>query len=109
TPPPARTEIWFNSLFHLRSFLERASALVVRHPELSSRNPMSQLTAKAHLMQTPIDLGAAQLVPPVRPVRRDPRTLFVETRGADIDLLNAALDRLHTRGEDFRLITIGPV
>src|SRR6266478_3562319 len=31
----AATEIWFNSLFHLREFLSRASAYVVRHSELS--------------------------------------------------------------------------
>src|SRR5215218_6870796 len=34
----AATDIWFNSLFHLRDFLSRASAFVARHPELSSRN-----------------------------------------------------------------------
>ncbi len=54
----AATEIWFNSLYHLRTFLERASALVEKHPELSSRNPMPQLTAKAHLMRPPLDWSA---------------------------------------------------
>src|SRR5438045_1095787 len=43
----AATEIWFNSLFHLRDFLARASALVARHQELQGRNPMHELTAKA--------------------------------------------------------------
>ena len=35
----AATEIWFNSLYHLRMFLARASALVKRHPDLAARSP----------------------------------------------------------------------
>src|SRR6266496_111651 len=46
----AASEIWFNSLFNLRTFLSRASGLVARHPELQMRNPMPRLAAKAHLV-----------------------------------------------------------
>ncbi len=105
----AATEIWFNSLYHLRSFLERASALVEKHPELSSRNPMPRLTAKAHLMRPPVDLGPVLERRTAPPVRRNPQTIFVETRDADVGLLNTALDRLADRGVAFRLVTIGPV
>ena len=36
----AATEIWFNSLFHLRSFMARdLPPTVRRHPELASREP----------------------------------------------------------------------
>src|SRR5580765_6643156 len=37
----AATETWFNSVFHLRDFLARASALVARHQELQGRNPLN--------------------------------------------------------------------
>src|SRR6266536_659125 len=56
----AATEIWFNSIFHSRDFLARASALVARHPELSGRKPMPELTAKAHLMRPPVDFAPIQ-------------------------------------------------
>src|SRR3954447_2443376 len=45
----AASEIWFNSLYHLRSFLARADALVRRHPELSNHNPMAEMTAKSQV------------------------------------------------------------
>lgn len=105
----AATEIWFNSLYHLRTFLARASALVDKHSELSSRNPMPQLTAKAHLMRPPVDLGPVQELRGANADRRNRQTIFVETRDADVTLLNASLDRLSQSGTPFRLITVGPV
>jgi len=104
------TEIWFNSLYHLRSFLGKASKLVDRHPELSSHNPMADVTAKAQVMPPPIDLNliahvkATAKLPP-----RDPRAIFVDTRDADVTLLNEGLAVLAKAGEKFRLITVGPV
>src|SRR3954471_5438963 len=53
----AAGEIWFNSIYHLRAFLAKASAFVDRHPELSGRNPMPELMAKAHVMHPPVDLS----------------------------------------------------
>ena len=50
----AATEIWFNSLFHLRSFMARATALVRRHPELSARNPLPPIMGKAQVMLPPL-------------------------------------------------------
>ena len=105
----AATEIWFNSLFHLREFLNRASALVARHPELSSRNPMPEITAKAHLMRPPVDFQPIQDTLMQSPVQRKKKTIFVDTRDANVQLLNAALSTVHRRGEKFELITIGPV
>ncbi|HET6248717.1 MAG TPA: DUF3524 domain-containing protein [Tepidisphaeraceae bacterium] len=106
----AATEIWFNSTFHMRSFLASATALVDSHPELSSHNPMADVTAKAHLMPPPIDLN---LVPHVRSTMtvppRDPRAIFVDTRDGQLRMLNAALAELASRGQRFRLITVGPI
>jgi hypothetical protein len=105
----AATEIWFNSSYHLETFVERASSVVTRHAELSSRNPLPHLRAKAHVMLEPIDLSAANGIPSERRPARNPRSIFVETRDVDMELLNDALERLLRRGEKFKLITIGPV
>ena len=106
----AATEIWFNSAYHLRTFLDAASNLVDRHSELSSHNPIPEVKAKAIVMPPPTDLN---LVPHVKSMAklppRDPRAIFVDTRDAQVRILNAALAELASRGERFRLITVGPV
>jgi hypothetical protein len=106
----AAAEIWFNSSYHLKTFLTRGSALVARHPELTSHNPMGAITGKARLVTPPMDLGY------VRDVRaafsqpaRVPDTIFVETRDADMSLLNRSLELLQQSARKFRLITVGPV
>lgn len=104
----AAGEIWFNSLFHLRTFLSRASALVEKHLELSTRNPMPELAAKAQLIFPPMDLAAVHELVEGRAIARQKRTIFIDTRDADIALLNAALGTLHRRNEKFSLITVGP-
>jgi hypothetical protein len=73
----AATEIWFNSLYHLRTFLAKASSLVRRHPELSARNPMPELTAKAQLMHPPIDFSVLHELAKQR-IRRDKRIVFLQ-------------------------------
>jgi hypothetical protein len=135
----AANEIWFNSLYHLRTFLAKASALVKRHPELSFHNPMPQLTGKAQLMLPPVDLApppshasvtadehgagggngdvsaalassasTGALVAPALP-QRNKRRIFVETRDANVNRLNLALQNVSRWGEKFELITVGPV
>src|SRR5579864_7115424 len=105
----AATQIWFNSEYHLKSFLARGGALVARHPELASRDPMAAIAAKAHLVPPPMDLGAVSEVRGSSSIARRDDTIFVETRDADVQLLNAALDLLHGPGREFKLITVGPV
>jgi hypothetical protein len=105
----AATEIWFNSEYHLETFIERAAAVVTRHAELSNHDPIPHVRAKARVMFEPIDLGAANAIAPARKPKRNPRAIFVETRDVDIELLNDALERLVRRGEQFKLITTGPV
>jgi hypothetical protein len=99
------TEIWFNSLHHLKTFLARATALVRRHAELHSMDPMPALTSKAQLMQPAVDLalGRGDDAPPVRANRR----IIVESRGADVRLLSAALDILERQSESYELAMIG--
>lgn len=106
----AATEIWFNSAYHHSSFMAAVKKLVERHFELSSANPLPGVMAKSLLMHPPIDLN---LVPHIRSAyrmpQRDPRAIFVDTRDAQVRVLNAALSELASRGEKFRLITVGPV
>jgi hypothetical protein len=102
-------EIWFNSLFHLRDFLNKATGLVRRHPELSSRNPIPELTAKAQLMLPPVDFSLVHQINEQHPQTRRKRAIFVDTRDANVKSLNAGLGTLARRGEKFQLITVGPV
>lgn len=104
----AASEIWFNSMFHLRSFLARATALVRRHPELAARTPMPSVTAKSHLMPPPVNLSALhELVSKGTPIRREKRTILVDTQNADMALLNAGLNTLSRRGENYQLLVVG--
>ncbi len=105
----AATEIWFNSLFHLRQFLNRATTLVHRHEALLGRNPMAQLASKTQLMLPPVDFSAVHELTMGDTIIRNKRKMFVETRDANMKLLNAALSTLVRRKEKFELVTVGPV
>src|SRR5438128_1998121 len=107
----AANEIWFNSLYNLRTFLSRASALVARHEELQIRNPMQSLTGKAHLVPPPIDLSAMQTmafdVALEAPAGQfNSRSLLVDGRGADHAVIALALESLrkHERNLDVQII-----
>lgn len=102
----AATENWFNSLYHLRDFLQRASAMVDRHPELSGRNPMPDITGKTQLMPPAIE--------PIKRVfstgsQREKRTVFLDTREADIRLINGIWQALSRRADKWQFLTVGPV
>jgi len=104
----AATEVWFNSLFHLRWFLAKASSLVQKHSELAARNPLPEIAGKAHVMLPPVDLGMVHDFARTR-VKRDEKTVFVDTRDTDMKLLNAGLLTLARRATRFKLVTVGPV
>ena len=107
----AAGEIWFNSIYNLRSFLHRASRMVARHPELQSPNPMPRLTAKAHLVPPPIDVGAMQpgALSEAPAADRDPRIILFDARGADHALIAGTLDALAAGGERLDVTVIGRV
>jgi hypothetical protein len=101
-------ELWFNSEFHLQDFTRRARALVERHRELSSRDPIPELLSKSRLVTPPIDLRLGALES-ANPAKRQQRLIFVDTRDADMTLLNLGLATLAGRGEAFELVTVGPL
>jgi hypothetical protein len=104
----AGTELWFNSTFHLDIFAIRARAMVEKHPELASRDPVPEILAKSRVMPPPIDLQLAGDAAP-GDYKRQEQLIFVETRDADMRLLNEGLGILRSRGEKFSLVTVGPV
>jgi hypothetical protein len=105
----AATEIWFNSLYHLKMFLGRATSLVNRHHEIAGRNPVADLAAKAHLMPPAVDMQIMNDLVAKEAIYRDKRHIFLETRDADIKLLNTVFGMLERRGETFHVHTVGPV
>ena len=105
----AATEIWFNSEFHLKTFLGKAAALVARHPELAAHNPLATLAAKAMLVPPPMDLGLVEQVGADRKPDRARNTIFLDTRDADMKLLNGALELTAAVGRRPRLVAVGPV
>lgn len=104
----AASEIWFNSLYNLRTFLSRASGLVSRHRELQSRNPMASLTAKAHLVPPPIDMAGVHDMLSKPPVRPSEKSILLDSRGADARVMVKAMSSLAKRvKEPINLTLIG--
>ena len=100
------TEIWFNSEYHERTFFERATALANRHPELGEAFPL--ITDKASMVPPPMDLRFVFEVNGEHKSQRQPDTIFLETRDADVEVLNSAF-QIVARDRRVRLVTVGPV
>jgi hypothetical protein len=101
------TEIWFNSNYHVKSFVAAAGGLIRRHPELAMRNPLPALMEKAHVMPPPVDLAFVHEIMQSQPVIRKRRTVFLCTEGSHSALLNTAFRTLDRRGESYNLILVG--
>jgi hypothetical protein len=104
----AAQEIWFNSAYHQKCFFERTRALLARHEKSFDRDPLVELAGKSRVMLPPTDLQIVQHVQTASSIQRDKRTIFVDTRDADCQLLNQALETLAKRKQAFKLITTGP-
>ena len=102
------SEIWFNSLHHLRTFTGRAAALTVAAPHYFNRQALDSVTSRCVLVQPPVEVNAVHEIETAAGFQRDPRTIFVDLRNADTRLLSAGLEVLRRRGETFSLVTIGP-
>jgi hypothetical protein len=111
----AATEVWINSKYHAAAFMQGIEELISVHRELQSRNPLEDLRAKLHLMPPPVDVNyfreliSQNRSTPAPDTERDSNTIFVETRDANIELLNAALAILQDSKHPIELMVTGPV
>lgn len=104
------TEVWFNSSYHRQTFFIMARSVIERYPELAVRDPLPRIREKSRLVLPPVDLTLVHEAQRAADLpARQPRTAFVETRGAHMPLLNGALDILRKQGQDLHLVTVGPV
>ena len=103
----AAAELWFNGEYTRQLFIDRASALIDMHPDLRPLNPMPMLRRRMAIVPPPVDLSLLQELAS-EPTQRDPRTIFVDTRNANLRLLVTSLKVLRQTGERFTLITTGP-
>jgi hypothetical protein len=109
TSATAASEIWFNSKQHVGTFIEGIEGLISLTPELQSRNPMDDVLAKLHLVPPPVDTNFFRESASGMTFERDPTAIFVETRDANMDLLNTALGILKTHNHPIQLLVCGPV
>ncbi len=70
------------------------------------QNPHPEVQQKSLVAPPPIDWD--QLKSAQQGVRRNSHTLFLDTRDADVPLLNSALGMLQRRAVKFQLVTVGP-
>lgn len=102
------TEVWFNSLYHMRGFLSHAAALYDAHPELGGKQPLRDVVGKSQLIHPPVEI-----VPPARDSKevdaeRKGRTLCLDNReGADSALFIGALQEIANRREPVALHILG--
>lgn len=109
TTATAATEIWFNSKYHARSFLEGIEGLIEIHTELQSRSPLENLREKLAHVPPPVDLSRLGDLSTVANAPRDPSVVFVDTRDANMELLNAGLAIVHQMRRKVTLLVTGPV
>jgi hypothetical protein len=103
------TEIWFNSQWHLDTFLDRAAALIQRHPDLAGLSPISELRAKSQVVLPPTDLVRCGKILETNPkLEKVPRSLLIDTRGANIPLLVKCLQSLQQRDKSMTFFIVGP-
>ncbi|HZZ44579.1 MAG TPA: DUF3524 domain-containing protein [Tepidisphaeraceae bacterium] len=104
----AATEIWFNSIYHLKRFVGKAAALVERYPDLQTRSPIPDILAKSRVMHPPMDMTKLHEAMDGYQITRRKRTIFLDTNDAHAALINTAFRTLDRRGESYTLITTGP-
>jgi hypothetical protein len=102
------SEVWFNSLHHMRTFMGRAGAVVRQLPHYFDPDALRRLTARTSLVRMPVEVDAVREIEQGAEFERKRRSIFVDLRGGDTKLLAEALATLRMRGEDFELITVGP-
>jgi hypothetical protein len=97
----AATEIWFNSAAHAGAFMASVDRMydAVGH----TRHPGPSLRAKLRQMPPPVEDDEPSPVP----IGQTPNTVFVETAGASVELVQAAFDLIAPIKLRWSLITAG--
>ena len=70
---------------------------------------MDDLLAKLHLVPPPVEAAVFRESHTAATLERDATAIFVETRDANMDLLNSALGILNDRKHPIQLLVTGPV
>ncbi|HUB25924.1 MAG TPA: DUF3524 domain-containing protein [Tepidisphaeraceae bacterium] len=104
----AANELWFNSIFHHKSFLQRATTFLQRHSQTFARSPLNDLAKKTRVMVPPTDLHLAEHAHQAQPTGHDQKTFFIDTREADCQLISDGLLELQLSTDDFKLLAVGP-
>jgi hypothetical protein len=104
----AASEIWFNSIYHLKRFVGKAGSLVERHAELRQRSPIPDILAKSRVMHPPLDVAKMHEAMEGYQIARRRRTIFLDTCEAHSALVNTAFRSLDRRGEPYSLTVTGP-
>lgn len=101
------TELWFASMYHMRSFLSDAAILSDQHPELGGRGPLRAVVSKAQLVHPPVDLVAPGHDSEVVDAERRGRAICVDNRAVAPELYGSFLDAVAERKEPMTLQVIG--
>lgn len=104
----AATELWFNSIYHLKRFVGKAASMVERYPELQVRSPIPDILAKSRVMHPPLDMAKMHEVMEGYHITRRKRTIFIDMTEAHAALVNTTFRTLDRRGEAYSLAVTGP-
>ncbi len=102
------TELWFDSLYHMREFLSNAAAVYDLHAELGGKQPLRKLVAKSQLLFPPVEI-----VPPAREssvvdAERKGRTICLDNReGVSNEAYAGLLQGVVERHEPAAVLVIG--
>ena len=101
------TELWFPSMYHMRSFLSDAAIMSDQHPELGGREPLRAIVSKAQLVHPPVDLVPPAHDSEVVDAERRGRAICVDNRAVAPELYSSFLDAVAQRKEPMTLQVIG--
>lgn len=100
-------EVWFNSVYHLRTFLARAGHLISQQDDLQDRSPLPEISAKSQVVSPPVATQHLLRLADRQKIFRKSRRLLVDLRAANFELLAKALRTLESRHEAFEVDAIG--
>jgi hypothetical protein len=103
----ASSQLWFNSRYHQQEFINRATAIIDRHPQVRSLVTVGRLMASSACVPPPLDLSMLQRFASAQRVTRDSLSIAVDMRRADLSILDQALCQLDY-GTGWSLQCIGP-